>query len=372
MKAPGSKILKGLVTFVIALFLTSCAKQSVQFYERPNFPPQLSAWALLSIESGELIANDRVVPYDLKSALFTDYAHKFRTVYVPEGTAPAMSLDDGGYDLPIGSIVTKTFYYPKSDAGLLKTREESLDFGGHGLDLTQVKLIETRLLVHTSEGWVGLPYIWNDDGTEAFLEVTGGQLELTFADTGETFGYAVPDFNQCQGCHIENLTAGKMGLVGFKSHHMDKPYAHLHKAENQLDHLKALNVIASTDVAVEGLVDFSDESASIEDRARSYLDINCGHCHNKVGPADTSGMFLTRTTMEPLRLGVCKPPVAAGQGTGGRPVGIQPGSSDQSILSYRMSSLDLGAMMPELGRSLVHTEGVALVEQWIDQMHGDC
>jgi hypothetical protein len=28
--------------------------------------------------------------------------------------------------------------------------------------------------------------------------------------------------------------------------------------------------------------------------------------------------------------------------------------------------------MPELGRSLVHEEGVALVEAWITAMDGDC
>ena len=131
-------------------------------------------------------------------------------------------------------------------------------------------------------------------------------------------------------------------------------------------------MIESTQVDIDGMVDYRDESQSIEDRTRSYLDINCGHCHNPTGPADTSGMFLTRTTKDPLRLGVCKAPVAAGQGTGGRPVGITPGMASESILLYRINSLDLGAMMPELGRSLVHIEGVALVEQWISAMSGSC
>ena len=357
----------------LALCLTACSEvKPVAFYEQGEFPNKLSDWHLFSLDQDQLIPNERVVPYDLKSALFTDYAHKFRTVYVPDGAAPAASLADGGFDLPVGSILSKTFYYPREDAGLLKSRDESEDFTSTGLAVDKIRLIETRLLVHTSSGWIGLPYVWNQAGTEALLEVTGAQLDLAFADTGEAFSYVVPDFNQCQGCHIENLTAGTMAPVGFKSHHIDKSYDYLHQAQNQLGHMVEIGMIESANVAVEGVVDWQDATASLENRARSYLDINCGHCHNPVGPADTSGMFLSRVTEQPIRLGFCKPPVAAGQGTGGRPVGIHPGEPENSILLYRMSSLDLGAMMPELGRSLVHEEGVALIEEWIRQADGDC
>jgi uncharacterized repeat protein (TIGR03806 family) len=369
-----------LISLIAALGFASCtfpvANKPVQMFERGSFPAKLSDWSLLYIdgqaERRELVANDNVVPYDIQSALFTDYAHKFRTVFVPDGNAPAAQLSGGVYDLPVGSILSKTFYYPKTHEGLLKVRREALDFFERGLALSEIQLIETRLLVHTSEGWIGLPYVWNPEGTEAFLEVTGSQLDIEFSDTGEKFTYAVPDFNQCQGCHIENLTAGNMAPVGFKSHHLNKGYDYLHQTGNQLGHFASLGLIEDTSVAVSGLVDWRDKSASLEDRARSYLDINCGHCHNEVGPADTSGMFLTRATTEAIRLGVCKPPVAAGQGTGGHPVGINPGQADQSILSYRMNSLDLGAMMPELGRSLVHDEGVELISAWINELPGEC
>lgn len=368
------KLFKSLQVTGVALLigvLSSCSKvEPVAFFDRGEFPKTLSSWRLLAVSKAELVPNEGVIAYDLKSALFTDYANKFRTVYVPEGSVPASMLENGGFDLPVGSILTKTFFYPK--AGLLKVGNEGVHYTKNGLNLFQLKLIETRLLVHTQSGWVGLPYIWNEEGTEAFLEITGGQMQVSFAGSSETINYAVPDFNQCQGCHIENLTAGVMAPVGFKAHHIDKAYPYLHKAGNQLDHLAEQGVIEVTQANVKGIVDWQDESASLEDRARSYLDINCGHCHNDAGPADTSGMFLTRSTSDPIRLGVCKPPVAAGQGTGGRPVGIHPGSPEESILTYRMDSLDLGAMMPELGRSLVHAEGVALVEAWIREMEGGC
>ena len=71
-------------------------------------------------------------------------------------------------------------------------------------------------------------------------------------------------------------------------------------------------------------------------------------------------------------LGLCKLPIAAGSGTGGRPFDIVPGQPDQSILLHRMETTKPSAMMPELGRSLSHEEGVALVREWISAMAGVC
>ena len=115
-------------------------------------------------------------------------------------------------------------------------------------------------------------------------------------------------------------------------------------------------------------IDSRDESHTLNDRARSYLDINCGHCHSATGPADTSGLYLNGETLDRVRLGWCKAPIAAGQGRGGHQYGIVPGHPERSILYYRMQSRDPGAMMPELGRNLLDEAGSALVAEWIGDM----
>ena len=51
---------------------------------------------------------------------------------------------------------------------------------------------------------------------------------------------------------------------------------------------------------------------------------------------------------------------------------IVPGMPDQSIMTYRISSTDAEIKMPELGRNLVHTEGVALITEWIASLTGVC
>jgi len=107
-------------------------------------------------------------------------------------------------------------------------------------------------------------------------------------------------------------------------------------------------------------------------RARSYLDVNCGHCHQPGGSGDTSGLFLHFAETDDRILGLCKPPVAAGRGTGGHRFSIVPGQPEASILSYRVSSNEVGVLMPEVGRSLTHEAGVKLIDEWIRQMPGDC
>jgi hypothetical protein len=111
---------------------------------------------------------------------------------------------------------------------------------------------------------------------------------------------------------------------------------------------------------------------TLDDRARAYLDINCAHCHNTKGPANTTGLVMTYGEMDLTKIGVCKTPVAAGQGSGGFRFSIVPGHPGESILIHRMKSTMPKVQMPELGRTLVHREGVQLISDWIASMKGGC
>jgi hypothetical protein len=116
------------------------------------------------------------------------------------------------------------------------------------------------------------------------------------------------------------------------------------------------------------LVAPKDDPRQVEQAARAYLDGNCAHCHHPKGPASTSGMFLEYDQKDPERLGIKKPPVAAGRGSGNRRYGIVPGKPRESILVFRMENGDPGIRMPELGRQLPHREGLELVKAWIQEM----
>nr|WP_070959951.1 SO2930 family diheme c-type cytochrome [Hyphomonas sp. Mor2] len=362
-------------------FLAACSPGSNGVVSHLEQDPQrLSDWGLFDVSSGALELAEGVVPYDLNSPLFTDYAHKLRTIWVPEGAGAAPVNVGGVPDLPIGTVISKTFYYPKAadaEDTVLQTEDPLGRLNPVLEDLDGVRLIETRLLVRRAQGWEPVSYVWNAEQTDAVLTRIGDvqPLSLLRDDSQKTeFAYIVPDINQCTGCHAPNNTSREIQPLGMRARHLNKAYTHDGSEVNQLTHLADLGILDLTDRGADlpANADWLDGEQPISARARAYLDINCSHCHNPVGPADTSGLDLTMDAEIGPALGICKLPIAAGSGTGGRAFSIVPGAPEESILVYRLETTKPGAMMPELGRALSHAEGVALIRQWIAEMDGAC
>lgn len=292
-----------------------------------------------------------VIPYDLNTPLFSDYTTKQRFLAVPEGETIAWA-DPGAFAVPTGTIVAKTFSY-------LDDRRMP---AGDRL------LVETRLLVKQDDGWTAASYIYTDRGDDAELAIAGGELDVSWIhDDGatRTNHYVVPNKNQCKNCHADHDDV--VDLLGPKARHMNHA--------GQLEDLVARGVlVGAPDPATwpKAAVAYDPQGGTLDDRARSWLDINCAHCHNPRGAARTSGLYLDRGQTIPADYGVCKPPVAAGRGSGGRLFGIVPGRPDDSILVFRLESTEADVKMPELGRNLVDAEGVALIREWIAAMPGTC
>lgn len=315
---------------------------------------KLSSYRIFKGAAIDHVPNDGVVAYDLNTPLFSDYAEKRRFIYVPAGKSAKYDAEKA-FDFPVGTVITKTFAFPK-------------DLRAPGKN---VNVIETRLLMRRPEGWVGLPYIWNKGQTDAELVKPGKDLEISLTATDgtqKTFTYHVPNSNECKKCH-QDLDG--MAPIGPKARSLNKAHAYDGKLINQLDHLADLGMLSGAPASADApkLAVWNDpDTGTLEERARAYLDVNCSHCHSPRGPARTSGLFLSSLVTNPAEYGVCKPPVAAAQGTGGFQYSIVPGSPATSIIVYRLSSTEAGKMMPELGRALVHNEGVALVREWIASM----
>jgi uncharacterized repeat protein (TIGR03806 family) len=376
--------LRGFFLVCLLLLLGACKREEagVHFFAEGQ-PKSLSEWQVLKIEDGRLSLNQDVVPYGLNTPLFSDYAHKLRTLWMPKGK-PARYDAHASFDFPVGTVISKTFYYPLpagiqwDGKSVARTDPVQDSFHGGSLDLSQVRLIETRLLVRREAGWEAIPYVWNDAQTEATLKRAGAlvPLELVAADgSREAVDYQVPDQNQCASCHATDNKTRALHPIGPKARHLNRDFAYAGGSENQLAHLSRIGYLVGAPDPKQAPrnADSHDAAhATVEERARAYLDVNCGHCHSPTGPAITSGMWLDASVSDPLKLGFCKQPVAAGKGTGNRLYDIAPGHADASVLVFRMDSDDPSVMMPELGRSVVHREGVQLIRQWIEAQHGTC
>ncbi|GAA4886318.1 SO2930 family diheme c-type cytochrome [Ferrimonas pelagia] len=312
--------------------------------------------------------NSGALPYDLNSALFTDYASKYRFVYVP-GEQSAQYNTDEAFDFPVGSVLVKTFAMPDDTAN---------PTGGE-------ELLETRLLIHRETGWTALPYVWNANKDDAVLAKPGAFLSQSVVHMGEQldFTYEVPSINQCKQCHQYKGEDGVARFVpiGPKARNLNGDYAYADGVANQLTAWQAHGILTGVpaDLAeVDAVPQFSllgmdalDQLAdpAVMDLAKGYLDINCAHCHRPEGNASNTGLKLEYWRPyagNEQAHGTCKSPVAYGGGELG--FDIVPGDPEQSILHFRMASTDPGDRMPEIGRSLSHGAGVALIAKWISRL----
>jgi uncharacterized repeat protein (TIGR03806 family) len=363
---------RGILLALVAISLGACSKGRGEVHpvlEDP-YPEKLSAWGLFQGTGWTLEPNAGVIPYELNTPLFSDYAEKYRTIWMPPGQA-ATYKEAEAFDFPMGTIISKTFMYPTN--GRVPSKGDRRTAGNKD---RHFRLVETRLLVHAEQGWVALPYVWNEEGTDATLEVVGSSRALEATHTsGEPLSihYMIPNVNQCQGCHQRSKALTPIGL---QARHLNRDYPYDEGPENQLTKLTRVGYLKGAPepgAAPRNAVWNDPATGTLEERARAYLDANCAHCHGRRGPAASSGLYLSMQEKEPHTLGRCKAPVAAGRGAGkDLPFDIVPGKPERSILVYRMGSTDPGVMMPELGRSTTHDEGVALIREWIQQMQGAC
>ena len=369
--------MRALLLAAILLAAIGCAEErpAAPTYHANENPDRLSDWGMVTTTKDALVLGEKVTPYDLATPLFSDYAKKLRTVWLPDGQA-AQYHTTQSFDFPVGAVITKTFYYPQQSEhwdGVVSARETPPLTDGV-LPLDGLRLIETRVLVHRANGWAALPYVWNDEQTDAVLKRAGAMERLSLVrdeNRVEEFAYIVPNANQCAGCHASDATTKAIQPIGPKARHLNKKSTIIADT-NQLDHWREAGLLTG-DITLPAPqnADWRDETFALDARARAYLDINCSHCHNPNGPADTSGLNLEPDAAH-AALGLCKLPIAAGSGTGGRLYDIVPGDPDRSITVFRMETTDPGAMMPELGRSVSHEEGVRLITEWIAEMTGGC
>ena len=311
------KILKHFFVLFICTYIYSVDEELILSQE---FPDKLSDFRFFKDASAQ-VPHDKVIPYELISTLFSDYSYKQRWVYVPN-EKKAEYQEDWVFNFPTGSALIKTFYYPID--------ERNPELGKN--------LLETRLLLKKDQGWEAVSYAWNKEQNEAFKKIAGKTINVSWTDfMGEErdVRYRVPNVNQCKECHDAD---DKISPIGPKARNINKDFAFKEGTFNQLTYWMNRQIIDEYPLDLVSPVDWTDESKDINDRVRSYLDVNCGHCHSPTGNANSTGLYLHLNETRNINLGVFKKPVATGRGSGGLKYSIVPGKPEKSILFYLLNN----------------------------------
>jgi uncharacterized repeat protein (TIGR03806 family) len=329
--------------------------------------PNLSDYHFFEGEMKNQVPSLDVIPYEPISSLFTDYAHKKRFIWLPKGTKATYNGDDEILELPLGAAIIKTFYYDNVQPS------------------NTTKIIETRIMIRKSEGWIFADYVWNDEQTEAYLDLNGSTKNITFKDENDvtrTVDYRIPNESQCIVCHktksYENGNYVQKNIpIGIKPQNLNKTYNYVNDTKNQLTKWIELGMLEnnfSLPSETNTIVDYNDSSKPLEKRVRSYFDINCAHCHKEHGHCDYRPMrfAFSETLNNSTNMGVCVSTQDMQNFEPALSKIVTPGNIYRSMLYYRLNTIDETYRMPLHGRTLIHDEGVLLVEEWINSLTNPC
>ena len=322
-------------------------------YDLQKMPYEsLSEYNFFQGEIKNLVPVYGVLPYELINPLFTDYSDKNRFLWMPQGQSAYYITDSDVFNFPVGTILIKNFAYN----GVAPENER--------------KNIETRLMIKKDEGWIFANYIWSDDQMEAIYNLDGANVEIEWTENAVTniVNYRIPSASECITCHKVYDTSIPNGV---KPKNINKTLNYGDQNINQIQKWIDYGYLESAPANIETMTDWSDPSNSLELRLRSYIDINCAHCHSDNTHCEYRPIRLDfDSTQDLVNLGLCLPPdTELGNGTD---LIVNPGNFMRSVLHFRMATVEEEYRMPLLGRTIVHQEAVALVEEWIMSLDIDC
>jgi glucose/arabinose dehydrogenase len=290
-----------------------------------------------------------LVPYTPRVSFWSDHATKRRWFALRDATSRFGFAADSPWSLPAGAVWVKHF-------DLELTRG----------DPATARRIETRFLVKTSSGIYGLSYRWNERQDDAELVADAGEDRTFLVNENGTVREQVwrfPSRTECLVCH----TAVGGHALSFNTRQLNgtpAPGGSQNTLLPELARAGYLDVAAVPAAAsLPRLAAADDPSASIEARARSYLDVNCAGCHQPQGPA--LGFWDARFSSPLTQAGIVNGLLATSPDPGARV--LAPGDPARSQLLQRILSPGPGRMPPVAGRER-DASGEALLRQWISAL----
>ncbi|MEO2049256.1 MAG: PQQ-dependent sugar dehydrogenase [Pirellulales bacterium] len=320
-----------------------------------QFPTLLSETGIFSSVKDHTPAAG-VIPYTINAPYWADNTRAERLLALP-GTERITDNLEGGWRFPEGTVITRTVFAD---------------------NITPACCLETQILHLENKTWRPYTYVWNDSQDDATLAPAGG-MDLPFDHWGRNALKAksldqpsqtepieqvwhVASRAECKMCHTMKLNS----VLGLNFPQIKQTQDGSDWPESQWHQWHRLGVISGPlykiGISSKTLVNPSDETADLSQRARSYLHANCAHCH-RPGGGGTSTMQLDYE----LPLGSTKTVnQVPALGTFGLRDGkiIVPGVPFRSVLFYRFAKSGSGRM-PHVGSTTIDKHGLRLIYDWI-------
>lgn len=316
-----------------AAIAVGCVAASCQPYRKCDpvdeaavaaLPDRLSLTGLYAEGQRETVASG-VRSFRPRFELWSDGASKRRFIWLPP-EAQIDTSDMDSWQFPVGTKLWKEF-----------TRD-------------QVR-VETRLLQRLPGGWVGLSYIWKEDGSDAVAAPYGAIDALGTP-------HNVPASNECEACH-GGRSSYALGFSAIQLAQATEP------GSLNLDELGRANLISRAPTAAPRVPGNETEQAAL-----GYLHANCSHCHNGSRPErkgarcfdpesdiDFSlraeeGSSVSDTNAYRTAKGEC----------------FEPGKPNESRMIELVGQRSRFRQMPPLATEVVDSDAVAILRRWIEAM----
>lgn len=307
------------------------------------FPQTLSETGLFS-DLSDLSPAPGLLPMAPNLRFWSDHADKLRWFAIPDPDARMTWKREGAWEYPPGMLWVKHFDLP--------TTRGNPDIS---------KRLETRVLVQGDGEVYGVSYEWNDAGTEAFLVDDGGSdfpVDIDDGGSPHTQHWQIPSRSSCLTCHGDQP-------LSFNTRQLNREVNMNGFLGNQIDLLHLGGFLDNDPDPVAGLpfhVRPDQGEYPLEQRVRSYLDVNCAYCHQDGG--SVSGFWDGREALTLEQTGLILGDPADG---GGDPANkyVVPGDPLHSVVLSRVSATNGFTRMPPLATSELDHEAIDLLTEWI-------
>ena len=332
-----------------------------------HFPKTLSASGLFSATSEHRLAAG-VIPYSINAEPWEDGTLAERFIAIPGdarlGVHETNNVQKGDlkgeWSYPTDTVIGKTISLETEPGNPLSRRR-----------------LETQILHRSNDEWHAYAFVWNDAQTDAVLSGGGsaGSFDRTFEVVDPTVAsgkrrqtWHFASRSECLTCHS---TRGG-SVYGFRPDQLNRDHEYNGRTDNQLRTFAELGLFerplvpddAPTLEQIPKLVAPHDGLKSLSERVRSYLHVNCAHCHRRGGGGTAAMDVQQHLALDKTDI-VSRPT----QGTFGMLDAwlVSPGDPYRSVIYYRMSKVGKGRM-PHFGSQVVDVRGIRLMHDWIEQL----